>query len=175
MEISTDEDPSLRIESSAIVNLRGVSTKLCFNLIFPMQTYKELRMFRAWNRYIGKDGHGHADTDRRTVFADSFLRTVSCGQFLADSFLRTVSCGQFLADSFLRTVFCGQFFADSFLRTVFCGQFFCGQFFADSFLNTFFLIFLYFSSILKGLFSLTGTVSTSPNLAKARARRASKA
>ena len=49
MEISTDEDPSLRIESSAIVNLRGVSTKLCFNLIFPMQTYKELRMFRAWN------------------------------------------------------------------------------------------------------------------------------
>ena len=26
--ISTDEDPSLRIESSAIVNLRGVSTKL---------------------------------------------------------------------------------------------------------------------------------------------------
>ena len=45
-------------------------------------------------------------------------------------------------------------------------------------LNTrilFFLIFLYFFSILKGLFSLTGTVSTSPNLAKARARRASKA
>ena len=39
----------------------------------------------------------------------------------------------------------------------------------------FFLIFLYFFSILKGLFSLTGTVSTSPNLAKARARRASKA
>ena len=36
--ISTDEDPSLRIESSAIINLRGVSTKLnkyiyiCFNL-----------------------------------------------------------------------------------------------------------------------------------------------
>ena len=25
---STDEDPSLRIESSAIINLRGVSTKL---------------------------------------------------------------------------------------------------------------------------------------------------
>ena len=25
--ISTDEDPSLRIESSAIINLRGVSTK----------------------------------------------------------------------------------------------------------------------------------------------------
>ena len=26
--ISTDEDPSLRIESSAIINFRGVSTKL---------------------------------------------------------------------------------------------------------------------------------------------------
>ena len=26
--ISTDEDPNLRIESSAIINLRGVSTKL---------------------------------------------------------------------------------------------------------------------------------------------------
>ena len=26
--VSTDEDPSLRIESSAIINLRGVSTKL---------------------------------------------------------------------------------------------------------------------------------------------------
>ena len=26
--ISTDEDPSLQIESSAIINLRGVSTKL---------------------------------------------------------------------------------------------------------------------------------------------------
>ena len=26
--ISTDEDPSIRIESSAIINLRGVSTKL---------------------------------------------------------------------------------------------------------------------------------------------------
>ena len=40
--ISTDEDPSLRIESSAIINLRGVSTKLCFNLIFTIQTYMEL-------------------------------------------------------------------------------------------------------------------------------------
>ena len=26
--VGTDEDPSLRIESSAIINLRGVSTKL---------------------------------------------------------------------------------------------------------------------------------------------------
>ena len=37
--VSTDEDPSLRIESFAIINLRGVSTKLYFNLIFTMQTY----------------------------------------------------------------------------------------------------------------------------------------
>ena len=40
--ISTDEDPSLRIESSAMINLCGVSTKLYFNLIFTMKTYKEL-------------------------------------------------------------------------------------------------------------------------------------
>ena len=88
-----------------------------------------------WKRRTRTRGHGHADRDRRTVFADSFLRTVPCGQFFEDSFLRTVFadsfCGQFFADSFLRTVFCGQFFADSFLRTVFCGQFF-----ADSFLRT---------------------------------------
>ena len=40
--ISTDEDPSLRIESCAIINLRGVSTKWYLNLIFTMQSYKEL-------------------------------------------------------------------------------------------------------------------------------------
>ena len=40
--ISTDEDPSKRTESFAIINLCGVSTKLCFNLIFTIQTYKEL-------------------------------------------------------------------------------------------------------------------------------------
>ena len=32
--ISTDEDPSLRIESSAIINLRGVPTKLNKYIIF---------------------------------------------------------------------------------------------------------------------------------------------
>ena len=31
--ISTDEDPSLRIESLAIVNLGGISTKLYFNYV----------------------------------------------------------------------------------------------------------------------------------------------
>ena len=37
----TDEDPSLRIESSAIINLRGVSTKLNKYIVFTMQTYKK--------------------------------------------------------------------------------------------------------------------------------------
>ena len=40
--ISTDEDPSLRIESSAIINLHGVSTKLNKYIVFTMQTYKKL-------------------------------------------------------------------------------------------------------------------------------------
>ena len=35
-------DPSLRIESSAIINLRGVSTKLNKYIVFTMQTYKKL-------------------------------------------------------------------------------------------------------------------------------------
>ena len=43
--ISTDEDPSLRIESSAIINLRGVSTKLNkYYIVFTMQTYKKLKV-----------------------------------------------------------------------------------------------------------------------------------
>ena len=41
--ISTDEDPSLRIESSAIINLRGVSTKLNKYIVFTMQTYKKFK------------------------------------------------------------------------------------------------------------------------------------
>ena len=40
--ISTDEDPSLRIENSAIINLRGVSTILNKYIVFTMQTYKKL-------------------------------------------------------------------------------------------------------------------------------------
>ena len=39
---NTDEDPSLRIESFAIINLRDVSTKLNKYIVFTMQTYKEL-------------------------------------------------------------------------------------------------------------------------------------
>ena len=40
--ISTDEDPSLWIESSAIINLHGVSTKLNKYIVFTMQIYKKL-------------------------------------------------------------------------------------------------------------------------------------
>ena len=39
--INAEEDPSLRIESFAVINLRGVSTKLYFNLLFTMQTCKK--------------------------------------------------------------------------------------------------------------------------------------
>ena len=38
--ISTDEDPSLRIEGFAIINLRGVSTKLYFNSIISRAILK---------------------------------------------------------------------------------------------------------------------------------------
>ena len=41
--ISTDEDPSLRIESFAIINLRGVSTKLNkYTLLLSSTTLKSL-------------------------------------------------------------------------------------------------------------------------------------
>ena len=50
--ISTDEDPSLRIESSAIINLRGVSTKLNKYIVFTIQTYKklitEIMFWKGW-------------------------------------------------------------------------------------------------------------------------------
>ena len=45
--ISTDEDPSLRIESSAIINLRGVSTTLNKYIVFTMQTYKKLNLAKV--------------------------------------------------------------------------------------------------------------------------------
>jgi hypothetical protein len=40
--ISTDEDPGLRIESFAVINLRGVSTYKTIIYLIAMQTYKEL-------------------------------------------------------------------------------------------------------------------------------------
>jgi hypothetical protein len=40
--ISTDEDPGLRIESFAVINVRGVSTNKTIICFIAMQTYKEL-------------------------------------------------------------------------------------------------------------------------------------
>ena len=40
--ISTEEDPGLRIESFAVINLRGVSTNKTIVCFIAMQTYKEL-------------------------------------------------------------------------------------------------------------------------------------
>ena len=40
--ISTDEDPGLRIESIAVINLRGVSTNKTIIYFIAMQTYKQL-------------------------------------------------------------------------------------------------------------------------------------
>jgi hypothetical protein len=37
--ISTDEDPGLRIESFAVINLRGVSTNTTIICFIAMQTY----------------------------------------------------------------------------------------------------------------------------------------
>ena len=50
--ISTDEDPSLRIESSAIINLRGVSTKLNKYIVFTMQAYKKLRFPSVYSYFV---------------------------------------------------------------------------------------------------------------------------
>jgi hypothetical protein len=42
--ISTDEDPGLRIESFAAINLRGVSTNKTIICFIALQTYKELNI-----------------------------------------------------------------------------------------------------------------------------------
>ena len=43
--ISTDEDPGLRTESFAVINLRGVSTNKTIIYLIAMQTtYKELNV-----------------------------------------------------------------------------------------------------------------------------------
>ena len=41
-KIRADEDPGLRIESFAVINLRGVSTNKTIICFIAMQTYKEL-------------------------------------------------------------------------------------------------------------------------------------
>ena len=52
--ISTDEDPSLRFESSAIINLHGVSTKLEKYIVFTMQTYKKLTLNIIYEKILRK-------------------------------------------------------------------------------------------------------------------------
>ena len=42
--ISTDEDPGLRIESFAVINLRGISTNKTIICFIAMQIYKELNI-----------------------------------------------------------------------------------------------------------------------------------
>ena len=41
----TDEDPGLRIESFAVINLRGFSTNKTVIYFIAMQTYKEIIRF----------------------------------------------------------------------------------------------------------------------------------
>jgi hypothetical protein len=48
--ISTDEDPGLRIESFAVINLRGVSTNKTIICFIAMQTYKEFESNLQKNR-----------------------------------------------------------------------------------------------------------------------------
>ena len=50
--ISTDEDPGLRSESFAVINLRGVSTNITIIYFTTMQTYKELTCQRILVSYI---------------------------------------------------------------------------------------------------------------------------
>ena len=46
--ISTDKDPSLRIESSAIINLRGVSTKLDKYISMLFSYFGLISIFLVW-------------------------------------------------------------------------------------------------------------------------------
>ena len=52
--ICTDEDPSLRIESFAMINLPGVSTKLYFNFmcIFHTEHLLKLLLNRSLMHYL---------------------------------------------------------------------------------------------------------------------------
>ena len=65
--ISTDEDPSLRIESSAIINLRGVSTKLNKYIVFTMQTYKKLNIKFVLTKAHGNRRKSRGDNAHRTT------------------------------------------------------------------------------------------------------------
>ena len=60
--ISTDEDPSLRIESSAIINLRGVSTKLNK---YKIETVSNSNVaWIIWRSYYTETLNKHAGTSK---------------------------------------------------------------------------------------------------------------
>ena len=74
--ISTDEDPSLRIESSAIINLRGVSTKL--------NKYKRsvfikmfIKMFIS-KEYVEKYGKKNNKNINLSINSCQFIAVVFC-------------------------------------------------------------------------------------------------
>jgi hypothetical protein len=53
--ISTDEDPGLRIESFAVINLRGVSTNKTIICFIAMQTYKELKTIPLMKSFLSNE------------------------------------------------------------------------------------------------------------------------
>ena len=52
MCLITDEDPGLRIESFAVINLRGVSTNKTIIYFIAMQTYKELKLLLVCKQVV---------------------------------------------------------------------------------------------------------------------------
>jgi hypothetical protein len=48
--ISTDEDPGSRIESFAVINLRGVSTNKTITCFIAMKTYKEFITYKMFDQ-----------------------------------------------------------------------------------------------------------------------------
>jgi hypothetical protein len=67
--ISTDEDPGLRIESFAVINLRGVSTNKTIIYFIAMQTYKELR----FNTYLHSVNWIQIDDVNKKYKKESYL------------------------------------------------------------------------------------------------------
>ena len=77
--ISTDEDPSLRIESSAIINLRGVSTKLnkykvniVSRNIFVRQICAIADLYLLYLRFFWMDFISSCRAKRDSYFLDFF-------------------------------------------------------------------------------------------------------
>ena len=69
--ISTDEDPSLRMESSAIINLRGVSTKL--------NKYNTMSVVRIASAHNKGGGGGGADINIAQISYLSNFRICGSG------------------------------------------------------------------------------------------------